>query len=182
MSEQHEAAAPQNKGPVRRAYDRLTKVIEIVVSVLMVLMVGLVFANVLSRYLLNFSIAWSSEIARYIFIWLVLLGAILAFQNAEHLGIDLLPKALPPRIGRSLKVFTDLLALYAIYILLAGGWSYSLSSLEAGWLSPAAGIPLGIVQMVLPVSALLLFLQGIGNLVLDARAAIDAFRAPKGVD
>lgn len=160
----------------------MTKIIEIVVSVLMVLMVGLVFANVLSRYLLNFSIAWSSEIARYIFIWLVLLGAILAFQNAEHLGLDLLPKALPPRIGRSLTVITDLLVLYAIYILLSGGWSYSTSSLEAGWDSPAAGIPLGIVQMVLPVSALLLLLEGVGKLVLDIRAVADAFKAPKGVD
>lgn len=176
------AEEPKKRNPIRRIYDRITTVIEVLVMVLMVLMVGLVFANVLSRYLLNFSIAWSSEIARYIFIWLVLLGSILAFQNAEHLGIDLVPKALPPRIGRSLTVFTDLLVLYAIFILLSGGWSYSISSLEAGWLSPAAGIPLGIVQMVLPVSALLLLLEGIGKLVLDARAAVDEFRAPKGVD
>jgi TRAP-type transport system small permease protein len=173
---------PEKRSIFTRVYAQFTRVIETFVTILMVCMVGLVFANVISRYFLNFSIAWSSEIARYIFIWLVLLGSILAFQNSEHLGLDLLPKVLPPKLGRLMLVITDVLVLYAICILIVGGWQYGIFTIESGWLSPAAGVPLGIVQILLPISAALLFVEGIGKLVVDIRGLAATFRAPKGVD
>ncbi|HUX14125.1 MAG TPA: TRAP transporter small permease [Spirochaetia bacterium] len=169
-------------GSFQRVYGRVKKINELFVNTLMVCMVGLVFANVISRYFLNFSIAWSSEIARYIFIWLVFLGSILAFQSGEHLGFDLLPKVFRPKIGRSLTVITDLLVLLAIYILLVGGWQYSIGSLNGGWNSPAAGIPLGIVQIMLPICSVMLFAEGIGKLVTDIRSLVAAFHTPEGVD
>ncbi len=59
------------------------------------LMVIIVFSNVVARYFLNSSLAWSEEISRFMLIWLAFLGSYLAFVRNEHLGLDLLV-FLPP--------------------------------------------------------------------------------------
>ncbi|MFW6229097.1 MAG: TRAP transporter small permease, partial [Alkalispirochaeta sp.] len=60
---------------------QLYKMLLIVLVVAMFLVVGL---NVFSRYVLNASLGWADELARFLFIYVSLLGAVLAYHYNEH--------------------------------------------------------------------------------------------------
>ena len=78
------------KSLIDNIYKALETVIRFLVLVLLGLMVVIVFANVVTRYYLHFSLAWSEEVTRFMLVWLVFLGSFLAYINDEHLGLDIL--------------------------------------------------------------------------------------------
>jgi TRAP-type C4-dicarboxylate transport system permease small subunit len=57
-----------------------------------------IIAQVFSRYVLQNSISWSEELARYLMIWMALVGASVAFRHGAHVGINLLVDRLSKRI------------------------------------------------------------------------------------
>ena len=67
-----------------------------VIAVLLAAMVVLVFGNVVLRYGFNSGIAISEELSRWLFVWMVFLGAIIGMKAHAHLGVDSLVKVLPP--------------------------------------------------------------------------------------
>ncbi len=56
----------------------------------MLLIVVLVFLGVLSRFIFHYSIAWSEELVRYLFIWGGLFGAAAGFRYGKHSGVPLI--------------------------------------------------------------------------------------------
>ena len=66
-------------------------------NVLVLLMVALVTAvswQVISRYGFSTPSSWTEEVARFLLIWIGVLGAAWAFRTGVHLGLDVLPKKL----------------------------------------------------------------------------------------
>ena len=74
--------------------------------VLMLLLVGSVLWQVISRYVFASPSSWTEEIARFLLIWISLLGAAYAFRSGMHLALDVLPKKLQGKSVRVLKLFT----------------------------------------------------------------------------
>lgn len=66
-------------------------------------MVASAMAQVVARYVFNAPLVWSEELSRYLFIWLAFLAAWLAWRRREHLGIEVLAEAMPPRAGWFLR-------------------------------------------------------------------------------
>ena len=64
-------------------------------------MVVMVFGNVVLRYAFNSGITVSEELARWAFVWMIFLGAIVAIRESGHLGTDMLVGRLGPRARRS---------------------------------------------------------------------------------
>ena len=145
-----------------RAYEGMQTGIRWALCLLMSLLVVIVFANVIARYYLSASLAWSEEVARFMLIWLVFLGAVLAYVNDEHLGLDIVVRLFPRRIRYGLAVVADLLVMLAIYLLIHGGAVLMRDSWE--WGSPATDTPYGYVYTVVPACGILLFLQTIGKM------------------
>ena len=146
-----------------RAYEGLQTIIRWALCLLMSLMVVIVFANVIARYYLSASLAWSEEVARFMLIWLVFIGAVLAYVNDEHLGLDIIVRLFPRRIRYGLAVVADLLILVALYLVIHGGAVLMRDSWE--WGSPATDTPYGYVYTVVPACGILLLLQTIGKMV-----------------
>jgi len=96
----------------------------------MFIMVALVFVNVVMRYCFNSGIAESEDIARFIFIWMVFIGSILAMQEGTHLGTDILLKSLGPKARKSCVIFSHALMSFAFILLLWGSWTQA--ELNAG--------------------------------------------------
>ena len=159
-----------NPGIMRRAEAAVGVAIKVVIALLLVGMVVLVFMNVIFRYFLNSAIAWSEEISRFMMIWLSFLGAVIAFTRSEHLGLDLVVKAVPPKASRAITILADLLVLFALGLLVSGGYTLARETLLSGWTSPATDTPYGLVYMVVPFSAALLFLQAVIKLIEHVRA------------
>ena len=74
--------------------DGFFRLLEFLVVACMVAMVVMVFGNVVLRYGFNSGITVSDEMARYCFIWLTYIGAMVAMRDGSHLGVDTLIKKL----------------------------------------------------------------------------------------
>jgi len=72
----------------------LDKSLRFALALLMTAMVGSVVWQVLSRYLFVVPAAWTEELARFLLIWIGMLGAAYAYRQGSHLGIDLLANKL----------------------------------------------------------------------------------------
>ncbi len=94
---------------------------EAVIIVLSLVMVASLAVQVVARYVFNAPLTWSEELARYTFIWLSFLGAWLAWSKREHLGIDLLAEASPPRVAWILRRIVEIVVLvFAISAMVFG--------------------------------------------------------------
>lgn len=115
------------------------RVLEGAVALCMSLMVVLIFGNVVLRYAFNSGITASEELSRYLFVWLVFLGAIVAMKEHAHLGVDTLVRHLPPWGKRACLVASNLLMLACCVILFLGSWSQTRINLDN--LAPVTGLP-----------------------------------------
>jgi TRAP-type transport system small permease protein len=98
------------------------RVIEIVLVLLLAGMVVMVFANVVLRYGFNSGLNISEEMSRYFFVWLTFLGAILAFRDHAHVGVETFVRLLGPR-GRIVCVaLSNLIILICAVVLFWGTW------------------------------------------------------------
>ena len=129
---------------------RVQKGAEYFAAFLLLAMVAVVFANVFCRFVLNASIAWSEEVARFLFIWIVFLGSLFAFVTNEHLGLDLVVNSVSERTAKWMGVIRDLLVIFSIGIVTVGG--YSITKDNWDWLSPAISIPYGYVNIIVPLT------------------------------
>lgn len=64
----------------------------------------LVFANVVSRYILHYSLSFSEEITTYLFILLSLMGTAIAAKRRAHLGLSIVTDAVSPMVRKALHV------------------------------------------------------------------------------
>jgi TRAP-type C4-dicarboxylate transport system permease small subunit len=133
----------------------------------------LVFGNVILRYGFNSGITWSSEISRFLFIWLTFLGAIGALKDQKHLGVDLVVKKLPPTSRKVVYVISNFIILYILWLILDGSWKLTLSSV--GSTAPATGISLSIIYVVGVVTSFAMGVIIITNLyhVLFKKASVE---------
>lgn len=80
-----------------------------VVLVLFWVLAGVVFLQFFSRYVLNDSIGWTEEIARYLLIGVTFVGAALAVRKNSHIAVEFFYRYLPGAWGRALSTLVDLL-------------------------------------------------------------------------
>lgn len=103
----------------------------------------LVFGNVVLRYIFNSGITWSEEMSRFLFVWLVFLGAIVALKENMHLGVDIVINALSRKVKKVVFIVSNLLVLYVLWLLLNGSWKMAVLNMDSK--APATGTPLGLV-------------------------------------
>jgi TRAP-type transport system small permease protein len=70
---------------------------------------GVVFTQFFTRYFLNNSASWTEEIARYLLIGVVFVGASIGVAKNNHIQVDLLYRYLPTKVGRLLAVLVDVI-------------------------------------------------------------------------
>jgi TRAP-type C4-dicarboxylate transport system permease small subunit len=72
---------------------------------------AIVFLQFFTRYVLNDSVAWTEEIARYGLIWVAFIGAVMVTRKHSHIAVALLPNVLPAWAARLLLAFVDIFVL-----------------------------------------------------------------------
>jgi len=118
------------------------RLLEYVIAALLAVMVVLVFGNVVLRYAFNSGITVSEELSRWLFVWLIFLGAIVAMKDHSHLGVDSLVSRLPAWGKKLCLVASQLLMLYALWLLGSGSWKQTV--INAGTAAPATGASVAI--------------------------------------
>jgi TRAP-type C4-dicarboxylate transport system permease small subunit len=119
--------------------------LEKLVMTILGLMVVLVFTNVVLRYGFNSGITLSDELSRFMFVWLIFIGAFLTMRDNAHLGVNGAVKSLPARAKVAVKIFGDVLTLVCCVFLAYGTSIHILDNMNN--FSPVGGIPLGLVYL-----------------------------------
>jgi TRAP-type C4-dicarboxylate transport system permease small subunit len=114
-------------------------------------MTVIVFLQVVYRYVLAQPLHWSEEMARYLFVWLSILGATLGLQKRGHFGLDIFYQMLPDRGRRALEFVIHLLMGTVIFVILVHGILLVQKTIPQE--SPAMGISMGWAYACLPVGA-----------------------------
>ena len=89
------------------------------------IMCGCVFLQFFTRYVLNNSFGWTEEIAIFCLVAVVFLGSVMCVRLSRHIHVDFLYRYLPPRAGRLLATFVDVvrIAMFSYLALLV--WRYA---------------------------------------------------------
>lgn len=136
--------------------DRLVRVVLIGLTAAMTVLVA---TQIVLRYFFRSPLPWGEEVTRYLFIYLIFLGAASGVHHGTHVSID----ALVRRTG-AVGWWIDLVgkAIVAIFLALLVWFGVQLSMQTMGQKSPALGIPIGIAYLAIPIGALLslIFLWG----------------------
>lgn len=113
--------------------------------------------GVFTRYALGNQASWSEELARFLLIWIGLLGAAYASSRKMHLAIDLLQPKLDKENQRRTAILVNILIiLFALTVMVIGGLRLIYITNILGQTSPALQVPMYIVYTVLPLSGLLI--------------------------
>jgi TRAP-type C4-dicarboxylate transport system permease small subunit len=118
--------------------DALTRALEIVMVLCMVVMLVMVFGNVMLRLFFNTGIDLSEEMPRYAFVWMTFLGAIVGMRRRAHLGVDMLVQALPLLGRRVCWGISQAVMLVCCGYIVYGTWLQH--DIIAGTASPVAQI------------------------------------------
>ena len=121
--------------------DAYFKLLKVLIALFLAIMVVLVFGNVVLRYGFNSGITVSEEVSRWLFVWLTFLGAIIALREHGHLGVDMLVRRLPNVGKRACLIISQLLMLYATWLLLQGSWEQTMINWDVA--APASGLSTG---------------------------------------
>ena len=126
-------------------------------------MVVVVAAQVFCRYVLNYSLFWSEELARYLLVWMTFLGATVAYHRRVHPSIDILHTRVGPGTMRAMRIVGYGVALFFFGVLTVYGLQFT--HFVRHQISPALQIPKWAVMMVLPASGTILCLHAIAFLL-----------------
>lgn len=164
----------------------LTRLLEWVVIFTMAVLVVDVLWGVLSRMLASWGVlasqsSWTEELARYLMIWVGLLGSSLAFEKGSHLGLDYIVGKMHPTGRRILRVGALLMVLaFAVGVLIYGGWELVSRTLTLQQTAPALGIPKGWVYFAVPLSGVFAAIFTLVHIVDAVRAPDDHFTVSHG--
>lgn len=118
-------------------------------------LVLVVLWQVFSRYVLQSPSTTTDELARFLLIWLTLLGAAWVVGQRGHLAIDLLSDNLTAKNAYRLeRLLVLLIALFACAVLVIGGSNLVHVTLRLAQTSTVLQVPMGYIYLALPVSGL----------------------------
>ncbi len=134
---------------------------------LMAIMTLDVLWGVFTRYAMSNQASWSEELARFLLIWIGILGAAYASGQKMHLSIDLLKPKLEPAGQKRLGIIIHFLVLiFAICILLIGGARLIYVTHTLGQTSAALRFPMAFVYAVVPIAGVLICYYKIHDIIL----------------
>ena len=136
----------------------------------LILVVGVLVLDVLwgvfTRYALAEQAKWSEELARFLLVWVSLLGGAVAFGEKAHLGVDYFVGKLDPSAHKLITIIGQLIVLFfAISIFIIGGSRVVADALTMEQMTPALGWKMGHVYLALPTAGIFIILFTVEQLL-----------------
>ncbi len=131
-------------------------------------LVGIIFLQVVLRFVFNFSIAEIDELSRYLFVWVIFLGISYGFREKAHLGVVFFVGLLPPKIKKAFLVGIELLVTIFFVVVVVTGYKMVLFTMAQR--SATLLIPMGYVYLAIPAGAIFCILAMLERLNLSANS------------
>jgi TRAP-type C4-dicarboxylate transport system permease small subunit len=154
----------------------LVAINRVIAAVLFISLTGVVALQVFTRFVLHAPVIWSEEVARFLFLWVVLLGAAMSVKDRRHFVIDVTGRrrSRGPTLRFLLDVVPDVCVLGFSLLLLAEGVGYA----QVGLFRTASNsrVSMALVYAAIPTFAALSAIYATANLLVDWAA----FRQGRG--
>ena len=109
---------------------------------------------------------WTEELARFLLIWVSLLGGAVAFGTKGHLGVDYFVGKFDVEARKLMAVIVHLIVLFfAVAIFVYGGWRVVADTLAMDRMTSALRWKMGHVYLALPISGIFMILYTVENLI-----------------
>jgi TRAP-type transport system small permease protein len=120
------------------------------------------YTGIIPRYI------WTEEIARFCFVWMIMIGAICAVRDGTHFDLDLLPVSENPRVEAAKRAFVHLMVMVVAGIFVWYGWGL----IEFGWYqtSEIFELPMNWIFASWPLAGLLIALFLMEKILIELRA------------
>jgi C4-dicarboxylate transporter DctQ subunit len=141
-------------------FDWFNRLEEGLIAFLLAAMTLVSFAQVVARYVFNYSFTWALELTMVFFAWLIFLGIPYGVRIGSHIGVDALVKTLGPKSARIAGIAGASLCVVYSAILLYGSWTYVTKMYELGIdMDDLPAVPIWAPRTILVFSFALLFLR-----------------------
>ena len=117
----------------------------------------IVSTSIFFRYVLNDSITWSEEIAKYLMVWMVFVGAPVAMVQSRHIAIEMFPNLFRPRIRALVFLIVNLLIVLTMAFWTYRGFTYTVGGMSQV-MSSFDKIPLGVVFASIPFGSCIMMI------------------------
>ncbi|WP_336725498.1 TRAP transporter large permease subunit [Achromobacter ruhlandii] len=189
LSSSHAAAPALPAHPLRRAGEALDAalggLVELAAAAIVLIEILVLFAGVVARYVFHSPLVWSDELASILFLWLSMLGAVVALRRGEHMRMTALVNHIGPARRAQLEAGALAASLAFLFLILAPAIEYAheehfiiTPALELSNAWRAAAIPVGMGLMAVVALLRLLRTQTVPHLLLalaGAAAMVAAF-------
>jgi TRAP-type C4-dicarboxylate transport system permease small subunit len=140
-------------------------------GLLLVVMFLITFWQIINRFLPGEATVWSEEVARFLFVWIVFLGAGTLVRDGEHIRISIVTDRLSPKAGRIVHVISAALVIPFVIFMTWGGYKNMIKQWNT--FAPTVDwLRLGYVYLALVLGGSIMLLYLLRNL-------INEFFAPK---
>lgn len=128
-------------------------------TVCSLVMVCILFANVVGRYVLKSSIMWAEEVCLILFILSIYFGAAGAVRTRQHLRLEILIGALKPKARMILEIIDNIIFMAFNVIILWGLMPLVIQLKNNGTAAAVTGIPKWMVYIWLPILFVLMIIR-----------------------
>lgn len=143
----------------------MTMALDVVLIIAVAFLVFDVVWGVFTRYVMGNQAKWTEELARYLLIWVSLLGGAVAFGTKGHLGVDFFVGKFDPAVQKLLAIFVHLVVLFfAVSIFLYGGGRVAFDAMDQTT-QTLAPLMKGHIYLALPIAGVFMILFTVENLI-----------------
>jgi len=136
---------------MRALLDGYYRLLKLLLTVLMTALIVPVGMQILSRYTgIIPRFIWTEEIARFCFVWIILIGAMIAVRDGTHFDVDVLPHSSNPLVELIMKliVYAVMLAVAVTFVM----WGYDFAVLGSRQQSEISGLPMLTIYIAWPIA------------------------------
>jgi TRAP-type C4-dicarboxylate transport system permease small subunit len=147
---------------MKRLADALNGIPIVFGTGLMLFIAVVVSANVIGRYVFNYGLVWSDEVARFSLIWISFLGSAVLVRQGQHIAIDAFDRIMPAALKSFIFIITQIVAAVVAVILI---WQGILQVIrQFGQISPGLEINIGLVYTVVPFTGFYMLAYALLNM------------------
>jgi len=147
---------------------------ELILMLLLAFMAVVMGIQVVSRYAFNYSLTWSEEITRYMFIWSSFLSISYCTKKQISIKIEQLISMLPTKLNAIFKIIEKIIMLVFFIYMIKYAYGFVHASVLSGQISPACRIPMYFIQVAPLVGFILTIIRLLQGLVFEFKVLVSS--------
>ena len=141
---------------MRKFYEGYNRLEKTAVALIMCLLIAMGFAQVVCRFVLKVSVAWTEELLTFCMVWVAYLGASAATNERKHIMVSMFVDLLPKPLRTGVTVLSQLLWLGCAAVMAYLGWSTTMNYLSRGAVTLGGKYPYWVAAVVIPLGMALM--------------------------